>query len=207
MKCPHCKIEFHGTEQQKWIANDKEASWTIVWYRCPSCELATLNLVGQKYYKETGSYEEISRKIIHPQEGIKFNAPIEVPLHIANDFNEASRVFEFSKMSASALARRCLQNIIREAIGIEKPLLSDAIQSVIDSGKLPPHISDALDMVKTTANFEKYPEKSSNPSAITDVDNVEAEWLLDVLEVLFDFYYVQPEIIRKKKESLNTKFE
>lgn len=35
----------------------------------------------------------------------------------------------------------------------------------------------------------------------------EAEWLLDVLEALFDFYFVQPATLRAKKDALNKKLK
>jgi len=37
------------------------------------------------------------------------------------------------------------------------------------------------------------------------VESGEAEWNLDVIEALFDFYFVQPAIIKKKKDALNKK--
>jgi hypothetical protein len=33
----------------------------------------------------------------------------------------------------------------------------------------------------------------------------EADWLLDVIEGLFDFYFVQPSILASKKAALNKK--
>jgi hypothetical protein len=35
----------------------------------------------------------------------------------------------------------------------------------------------------------------------------EANWNLDVIESLFDFYFVQPAIIKKKKAALNKKLK
>ena len=38
-----------------------------------------------------------------------------------------------------------------------------------------------------------------------DVEPGEAEWNLDVLEALFDSYFVQPETLKTKRASLNKK--
>jgi hypothetical protein len=35
----------------------------------------------------------------------------------------------------------------------------------------------------------------------------EAEWLLDVLEGLFDFYFVQPALLKAKRDALNKKLK
>ena len=40
-----------------------------------------------------------------------------------------------------------------------------------------------------------------------EVEPGEAEWLLDVLEGLFDFYFVQPAILAKKRQALNRKLQ
>ena len=42
---------------------------------------------------------------------------------------------------------------------------------------------------------------------IIEVEPGEAEWNLNILERLFDFYFVQPEISRKKRENLNKKLK
>jgi hypothetical protein len=59
--------------------------------------------------------------------------------------------------------------------------------------------------VRNTGNFAAHPIKSKSSSEIVDVEPGEAEWNLDVIEALFDFFFVQPEVIRIKREDLNKK--
>jgi hypothetical protein len=40
---------------------------------------------------------------------------------------------------------------------------------------------------------------------VVDVEPGEAEWLLEVLEGLFDFCFIQPAILQKKRDALNQK--
>lgn len=40
-----------------------------------------------------------------------------------------------------------------------------------------------------------------------EVEPGEAEWTLDVLESLFDFYFVQPERLKMKKKALDKKLK
>jgi hypothetical protein len=49
--------------------------------------------------------------------------------------------------------------------------------------------------------------KSEKSGEILDVEAGEAEWTLDVLEELFDFYFVRPEQRRKKREALDLKLK
>jgi hypothetical protein len=45
------------------------------------------------------------------------------------------------------------------------------------------------------------------PGAIVDVEVGEAEWNLDVLESLFDFYFVEPTKAAQRKAALNKKLK
>ena len=58
---------------------------------------------------------------------------------------------------------------------------------------------------KCIGNFAAHPIKSNSTGEIVEVEIGEAEWLLDVLELLFDFYFVQPAITKAKREALNQK--
>jgi hypothetical protein len=59
--------------------------------------------------------------------------------------------------------------------------------------------------VRHIGNIAAHPIKSKNPGEIIEVEPGEAEWLLDILEGLFDFYFVQPAKLKRNKDSLNEK--
>jgi hypothetical protein len=81
--------------------------------------------------------------------------------------------------------------------------LLDQIIEVIPN--LPSHLAEAVDAVRNIGNFAAHPIKSTNTGEIVDVEPGEAEWNLEVLEGLFDFYFVQPAILKKKRDALNVK--
>jgi hypothetical protein len=56
-------------------------------------------------------------------------------------------------------------------------------------------------------NFAAHPLKSTNTGEIMEVEDNEAEWNLDTLERLFDFYFVQPSIAAKRKAEINKKLK
>ena len=90
---------------------------------------------------------------------------------------------------------------------IKKRNLDMEIQEVLDSKILPSHTADALDAVRQIGNFATHPQKSTNTGEILDVEEGEAEWSLDVIESLFDHCFVQPAILKKKREELNKKLK
>ena len=211
MKCLHCLVEFHDEEKQTFIDSDADGGWAIFQYDCPACKKMNLFLVnGQVGIVSRLGHQivEAASKIpIRPRGSNRPPCPAEVPSHIADDYNEASLVLPFSPKASAASSRRCLQNLLREAAKVKHGSLADEIQEVIDSKQLPSHLIEVIDAVRNIGNFAAHPMKSKNTGEILPVEPQEAEWNLDVLEALFDFYYVQPAVIAKKKASLNYKLQ
>lgn len=142
--------------------------------------------------------------MIHPLGSTRPPCPGEVPTGIAEDYKEACLVEHLSPKASAALARRCLQNMLRErGIKVESQKLFDEIAEAMKN--LPPHLSGAIDSIRHIGNFASHPIKSKNTGLIVGVEPGEAEWNLDVIEQLFDFYYVQPVRTKSKKAALNVK--
>jgi hypothetical protein len=99
------------------------------------------------------------------------------------------------------------RNLLRDFVKVKPGNLADEIQQVIDSGKLPSDLSESIDAIRNVGNFAAHPLKSQNSGAILDVEPNEAEWTLDVLEELFDFYFVRPAQLKKKKAALDQKLK
>ena len=112
-----------------------------------------------------------------------------------------------SEKASAALSRRCLQNILREKAETKAKDLVDQIQEIIDSGKLPSHLSEAIDGVRVIGNFASHTIKSKNTGEVIEVESGEAEWLLETLAGLFDFYFVQPAKLKGKRDALNKKLK
>lgn len=73
------------------------------------------------------------------------------------------------------------------------------------SKTLPSRLADDLHAVRVVGNFGAHPIKSKSTGEIVDVEPGEAEWNLDVLEALFDFYFVEPEKAKQRRDELNLK--
>ena len=128
-----------------------------------------------------------------------------VPDEFAADYREAATVLADSPKASAALSRRCLQHLLREKAGVKKADLSNEIQEVIDTGDLPSYLSEAIDAVRNHGNFAAHPLKSQSTGEVVDVEPGEAEWNLNVLDRLFDHYFVQPARLEAQKAKLNAK--
>ena len=84
--------------------------------------------------------------------------PLEVETSFADDFREACLVIGDSEKASAALSRRCLQKLLIDKAGAkEKATLDSQIQGVIDSGKLPSHLTEDIDAIRNIGNFAVHP--------------------------------------------------
>jgi len=211
MKCPHCLTSFHDNPTTINIGVDKDGGWILTMQVCASCQRFILSLSNGEPLFSQGSFRAISslRKelLIWPKDSIRPPCPPEVPSELADDYLEAGLVLVDSPKSAAALGRRCLQHLLLREAKVKSGNLANQIQQVIDSGRLPSHLVDSIDAIRNIGNFAAHPMKSEQTGEILDIEPGEAEWTLDVLESLFDFYFVQPAFLQKKRDALNKKLQ
>ena len=206
MKCPHCLTDFHDKRHQTELQSDKEGLWQIYSYKCSACEKHSLYLVNYNM-PGTGGIKVLSKQLIRPKGTNRPPVPIEVPTNIAEDYTEACLVLADSAKASAALSRRCLQNIIREYLKVKKRDLNAEIQEVIDQGRFSSEILDSIDYLRNIGNFAAHPVKSKSTGEIVEVESEEAEWTLEVLEMIFDYQFVKPTLIQKKRETMNKKLK
>ena len=77
----------------------------------------------------------------------------------------------------------------------------------MNSCQLPGYLADALDAVRAVGNFAAHPIKSQTTGEIIEVEIGEAEWSISVIEELFEFYFVRPKAIARKKAMLDAKLK
>lgn len=211
MKCPHCRTDFHENIQHSEIGVDCDGYWMIEYASCPACKRFVISLLSKGIFPASGRLmapmhgPEKSRLLVHPRSSLRPNLPKEVPEKFARDYREAALVFSDSPTASAALSRRCLQHLIRETAGINKRDLATEIDELIASKTLPQHLADAVDAVRMIGNFAAHPTKTTSTGEVLPVEPGEAEWTLDVLDGLFDFYFVQPAILKAKRDALNAK--
>ena len=99
------------------------------------------------------------------------------------------------------------QAVLRERGKTKSKDLFDQIDEVNTANAVPGYIAQDLHAVRTIGNIAAHSTKSKNTGEIVDVEPGEAEWNLDVLESMFDFYFVQPALSAKRKAELNKKLK
>jgi hypothetical protein len=127
--------------------------------------------------------------------------PAFIPAPLREDYREACRVRDLSPKAAATLARRCLQGMIRDFCDISKSTLHAEIlelRRLIDAGDQPRGVThesmDAIDAVRSVGNIGAHMERDID--VIVPVDADEAQLLIELIELLFEEWYVA----RNKRE-------
>jgi hypothetical protein len=215
MKCPHCNtafnVEWDDTkayfEGELTVEPDKGKG--IYHTQCPECNNIIVKLVrgfvdgapGEEFVSDIETEETI-----YPMVTARPVEP-EVPEPYKNDFIEACKVLSISPRASAALSRRLLQQILREQFGIKKKNLAMEIEDFIHLKNVPSHLTEAVDAVRNIGNFAAHPLKDTNTGSIIEVEPGEADWLLEVIDELFDFAFVQPKRLEERKNRLNAKLK
>ena len=212
MICPHCstvvKFEWYisnSFQETKEFGKHKQ----LYYSSCLNCsELVVILKKGiVEAYDDFGSEHMTEldwEKIIYPRTN-NFQDSQDIPKIYFEDYEEAIKVISASPKASAALSRRLLQSLLRDKFGIKKKSLAQEIQTFIELDGIPTHITDAVDAVRNVGNLAAHPTKNENTGEIVAVENGEAEWLIEVIEALFDFIFIQPIKLERRRKELNLK--
>lgn len=190
MQCPHCTINIYEDDrrlfcedhQPEWGLEDGDGNNVFLYYiQCPACSRMILRLEEDHY-----------RQTIYPSTTNRPPLSEHVPEQYQEDYREAALVLAASPKASAALSRRCLQAVLRDQAGVGPGNLYSEIEATIEKGDLPAHIVESLHTLRQFGNAAAHPTKNANTGEIVPIDPNEAEWCLDVLDLLFDFYFVKP---------------
>ena len=191
MECPHCRVQVldqrslrteieglhEGTPEQIEIFGMKcpneSCGYPIVWMR--------RNIQGVMRGSLRVAYPRTTSRPVDPAVDPVF----------AKDYAEAADILSASPQASAAISRRILQSVLHEKGGYSAHDLAKQIDAFIADPN-PSHIEKNLDYLREIGNFAAHPMKSTASGQVLPVEPGEAEWCLDVLDSLFDFYFVEP---------------
>ena len=201
-KCLACGRELPPFEPSfDFLPSSRSAEGAFIdYFNCPFCRELTAFLT---YRGPDGGVPK--KRTILPIDRGRRALPADVPEAIATEYREAAAILEISPRASAAMCRRCLQSLLGTSGGATAGELAPAIDQVIALGQLPKALADDLDAVRVIGNFAAHPIKSLATGTIVDVEPGEAEWNLELLEHLFDFYFVTLLEQEARRRHLNTK--
>ncbi|WP_312565436.1 DUF4145 domain-containing protein [Comamonas sp.] len=216
MICTNCSKNFFPQPKKlaSFFKQKNSINGEVVQFatqQCPSCnDILIIRIDGHGVSNPGGDPSLIqvtSEKIIYPEKKEETKIPDEVPIAYAQELQEAKQAINYSLKASAALSRRLLQKVLQQELGIKKRNLNEEIDEFINSPDSPSYLSDAIDAIRQIGNFAAHPIKNTNSGEIIDVEDGEAEWLVEVLESLYDFVFIQPKKLEVRREKLNKKLE
>lgn len=162
---------------------------------CPGCNNPVVYVSVQERGGKDYGYLAFPRYVTRP-------VPKEVPAKIAEDFQEASAVLPISEKASAALSRRCLEHLLDDR-KISGKDLNEKIDKALKV--VPPTLGENLDAIRQVGMYAAHPKKATDSGEIAEVEIGEADFSLDILEGLFDFFFVQPAKDGKIRQEINQK--
>jgi hypothetical protein len=214
--CPYCKHaqtiisdRYHAGNYEIYVKGYKDGDLELcaesVVCANEDCKELVLKVSVNTFYWGVG--RKIDKSVLGfwnllPQSGAK-PQPDYIPEPIRNDYYEACSIRDLSSKAAATLTRRCLQGMIRDFFGIAKGTLNaeiDELRNQVSKKESAEIISldvlDAIDHVRKIGNIGAHMEKDIN--IVVEVDPDEVQILIELIETLFDEWYVAREQKRQR---------
>ena len=207
--CPYCrhKIVLQDADMQADTISFKfsddrikhgKTGALLVSYACPNpdCRELSINVSWEKltlspetgdFYFQEGYYAKpLAKWQLRPESSAK-PQPDYIPPQLVEDYNEACRIRDLSPKASATLSRRCLQGMIRDFWNVKgKRNLHQEIEAI--KGEVDRDMWEAIEAVRSVGNIGAHMEKDVN--LIVSVEPEEARLLLELIETLFDEWYV-----------------
>lgn len=197
--CPHCQQHVTisnviGKDTILYFNNaDGRHCLTTTFIVCPNpnCQKFTLNA---SLYRSAppifpGGNEEIRELVkrwqLVPESTAKV-FPDYIPAALIQDYKEACAIRCLSPKASATLSRRCLQGILRDFWKVKPGNLVAEIKQI--EGKIDPLTWAAIDATRKIGNIGAHMEKDIG--LIIDVEENEADLLINLIEMLFNDFYV-----------------
>lgn len=211
MQCPHCSIHFHDNWDEKHFTRGSNGfGWAYRTAHCPSCDETIIEVGKYKWNQSASGYGYYGWSQIYPIGSNRGPVPPEVPAIVSGDYIEACRVLPISAKASAALARRCLQTILR-AHGYKSSDLAKEIDLLLNETDpkkaIPSTLRVTIDGIRNFGNFSAHPVTDVTSLQIIDVEPHEAEWWLEILEEMFQHFYVRPAEAKARKAALDAKLK
>ncbi len=212
MKCPHCTVNFHDNWQYHQLQRGHASlKWAYRTAHCPACDKLAIQFAPSEWVGTSpGFYHYGDWQQVVPVGANRGPVPPEVPVKIAADYIEACNVLPISPKASAALSRRCLQTILRahgyNARDLAKEI--DLLLNETDASKaIPATLRVTIDGIRNFGNFSAHPVTDVTTLQVVEVEPHEAEWCLEVLEEMFQHFYVRPAEAKARKAALDAKLK
>lgn len=196
MECPHCRVQTLADwvqPQPQLLRGTDNAGHDYVHVRWTTCRNPQCGKPIVELGPQGRDFPGPQWRLAFPFDAAARRLPPEVTdAEVRRVYPQAAAVLIASPDASAALSRRLLQHLLKEAGHQTGDDLSKLIDQFMADPASPKALSGNLDYLREIGNFGTHPMKSTNTGEVMPVEPGEAEWCLDVLDSLLEFYFVQP---------------
>jgi hypothetical protein len=127
-----------------------------------------------------------------------------VPDPFRTDYLEAAAILEPSPRMSAALARRIVFDLLEGYAGIKEYTLKAGLDKFVADTAHPQRIRDNLQHLREIGDFGAHTQKDE-ADVILDVSREDAEWTLDLIDRLFEYFIVEPEKDKRLRRAWDQK--
>lgn len=185
---------------------ETSAKVSLFWMRCANEDCKQLIIRIQETHAAGGGDEiaNIVAWLAFPRFGQTRPINSLVPEPFRTDYLEASAILDISHRMAAVLARRILGDLLKKYAGKNDKRLTGQIDAFLSEPGHPSGLTSNLHHFREVGDFAAHTQQDQTDDTIIDVDRDEAEWTLDLVDSLFDYFIVQPakhEAIRQRMDA------
>lgn len=212
MRCPFCTIAMSPVSQRMggtMFYNSPGQQARVEAVSCPECSgifLTHTRIVFRDGPEPgTATQVEADQFILWPRVSSRPPISPDVPEQYASLALEAGLILADSPRASAALSRRCLQQLLRNEAKAPPGKLYHEIEWALANAGLPSRATRSLHSLREIGNMATHPNKGADTDEYIEVAPGEADWTLDVLDDLFDHYFVGPALEATRKAALASK--
>lgn len=166
--------------------------------KCAKIDCADLVILVEESYEVGDSAVVTEAWLARPRFSTR---PVEelVPEGLRRDYREAAAILDLSPRMSAVLSRRILGDLLENYAGLTDNSLNAQINGFIANKSHPSQLRENLHYLREMGDFAAHTQ-TDELERVIDVDREEAEWTLDVIDGLFDYFIIGP----KRSERMRT---
>jgi len=213
MLCPHCLTEVNEhwqslfthtnargemLEQPSDLVGVALDALKLYWMRCPkrSC---------QELFVAATAADGRGFRILYPQMLTTRRVDPAVPDALADNYRQASAILTLSPKMSATLARRILADVLKQYGGYEKFTLASQLKAFMGDTQHPSQLRENARYLTEIGDFGSHTQRDTETQEIVDVEPEEAEWTLEVLDGLFEYFIVGPVRDEARRAAIDAK--
>lgn len=182
----------------------------MFWMRCQNhkCQ-ETIVLVrhGYPFWNQAVNLADLDMWYAVPQKRNPRTLDPLIKEPFRRDYTEAALILEDSPRMSAVLSRRILGDLLKTFAGRPEYNLATRIDNFIEDAQFPSAIKGNLHHLREIADFGAHTQQDQTSGEIIDVGREEAEWTLEVIDGLFDYFIIGPEKDRERRTKFDKKIE